>query len=233
MDSGRRSDVGWAPDPTAVESLSRTHLRTAWGLFKRHCAAFLLIELLILAAWVALEVLVVSARWSPLPGFLYWPLWSLLHVAFFWVFSGLMAGLNSMALQAVVGGSPTLATGLSHLGTARSYLLASLAYWTAVVAGLLLAVIPGLLAAVKWHLFRFTLLSESQSPLASLHTAASLSASRRWHLFRLLSLSTALNLAGAAFLGIGLLITFPTTLILRAQFFVAITKQLAPSPNEK
>jgi hypothetical protein len=210
---------------------SKNHLRVAWGLFRHHWVAFLLAELTIISAWVALEVLVVAFHWSSIPTVAYWLLWLGLHLVFLWVFCGLMAGIHSMALQSVDGGVPTFTTALSRLGRGHSYLMASLFYWAAVLAGLCLAVIPGIIVAVRWAPFRFVLAGDSHAALNSLHEAALLTASRRWQSFGVLALSSALNLAGAAFLGLGLLIAFPVTLMLRASHFRVLQHQAAAIRN--
>ena len=216
-----------AADRPCMMNARKNHLRVAWYLFKRHWVAFLLAELTVVSSWVALEVLVIAVHWSGIPTVMGWVVWLCLHLAFLWIFCGLMAGIHSMALQSVDGGVPTFTTALSHLGRGRSYLMASLLYWAAVLVGLCLAVVPGIIVAVRWALFRFVLAGDSHRALSSLHEAALLSTSRRWHLFGVLALSSALNLAGAAFLGLGLLIAFPVTLMLRAGYFRALQQQAA------
>src|SRR5262245_51896477 len=176
----------------------------------------MLAQLAIVGAWVGLELAVVGAHWSGMPAIGYWPLWLCLHVAFFWVFSGLMAGIHCMALQAVDGHTPTISMAVGRFDRAKTYLFASLVYWAAVIGGLGLAVIPGVVAAAKWAPFRFLLADNPLTVRASLRGAASLSASHRVELLRTLAASAVLNVAGAGFLGIGLLFTFPVTVMLRA-----------------
>src|SRR5436190_22780500 len=110
----------------------KSHLQAAWKLFKKHWLAFLLAQLAVLLAWIALEVAVVIAHWSGIPAVAYWPVWLCLHLAFFWLLCGLMAGIHRMALEAVDGGAPTFATSLSHLDRGKTYFLVSLVYWAAV-----------------------------------------------------------------------------------------------------
>lgn len=216
-----------------MPSASKSHLRAAWRLFKRHWQAFVLAQLAVVSAWIALEVAVVTAHWSGIPPVVYWPVWLCLHLAFFWLLCGLMTGIYSMALQAVDGGVPTFATTFSRLDHGKTYFLTSLVYWGAVVGGLCLALVPGVIAAVRWSLFRFALVGNTHSVLPSLRESASLSVSQRWQLFRVLCVSAALNLAGVAVLGVGLLISFPVTLMLRASHFralqqLAAVRRLAP-----
>ncbi|HXA17688.1 MAG TPA: hypothetical protein VN380_11895 [Thermoanaerobaculia bacterium] len=212
-----------------MTGVARSHLRTAWELLEHHWAAFLLAQLTIVAAWVALEIAVVAAHRSGIPAVAFWPLWSCLHLAFFWVFCGLMAGIHRMALQAVDGGIPTFATAVGSFNRSNTYLFTSLLYWVAVTGGLVLAVVPGLVVAVTFAPFRFLLVEGTQNGLSSLREATLLSASHRWRIFRTLSVSAALNLGGAAFLGVGLLVTFPLTVLLRASQFRALQDLSLPT----
>jgi len=206
-------------------------MRTAWALFQRHWAAFLLAQLAIAAAWLVLELAVVTAHGSGLPAAIYWPVWVCLHLAFIWVFCGLMAGIHAMALRAVDGGVPSFAIAASHIDRGTTYLLTALLYWTAVLAGLCLALIPGVVAAVQWSPFRFVLDDPARTVRSSLREARLLTASRRWLAFRVLATSTVLNLAGAALLGVGLLVAFPLTILYRAIHFRALQHGLAARPQ--
>jgi uncharacterized membrane protein len=209
-----------------VTTAIRSHHRVAWRLFRSHWVAFLLAELTIVTAWVALEVVVIAVHRSPIPTVVGHVTWLALHFGFLWFFCALMTGIHAMALQAVAGRVPAFGTALSLFDRGQSYLLASLLYWAAVVAGLCLVIVPGFVVASRWALFRFVLADKTQSALASLHEAASLSAFHRWQLFRVLALSMALNLVGLALLGVGLLVTLPVTVLLRASYFRALQQQM-------
>jgi hypothetical protein len=108
-----------------MTSAAKSHLRTAWALFERHWFAFLQAQLAVVSAWVVLEIAVVTVHEAGLPSVAYWLLWLCLHLAFLWVFCGLMAGIHSMALQAVDGGAPTFATAVSRLDRGTTYFLSS------------------------------------------------------------------------------------------------------------
>lgn len=207
-------------------SAGLSDLRVAWDLFKRYWVAFLLAQLVLVAAWLVLEVAVLAAQRSGIPTLVGWVVWLLLHLAFLWVYCGLMAGIHAMALQAVDGGAPTFATARTRFDRAPGYLAASLLYWAAVLVGLGLAVVPGILVAVRWGLFRFIVAGKSRSALSSLHAAAALSTARRWQLSRVLVLAAVLNLAGAALLGLGLLVAFPVSVLLRARAFRTLQQQI-------
>jgi uncharacterized membrane protein len=155
-------------------------------------------------------------------------LWLALHLAFFLVFSALMLSIHSMALEAVDGRVPTVNLAPSHFGSAASYLLTSAIYWFTVLLGLCLFVVPGLIAATTWAPFRFLLADGSAALTVPLREASLLSSSHRWRVFRAFVTSVLLNLAGAALLGLGLLVSFPVTIILRARLFRQLQAKPAP-----
>jgi hypothetical protein len=194
------------------------HLRRAWSVFKASPSVFVGATLLLFASWVALELAVVALyRFGVVP-------WLLLHLAFLIGFSGLLAGFHAMAQQAVDGKRPRLRDLASRLERGPSFLLASVIYGGAVVAGLALLVVPGIYIAVRFALFGHVLAARAVSAPAALRGAAALS-SGRWRSVGTCWLAAlALNLAGAALLGVGILVTFPVSLLATASVFGAAVR---------
>ena len=203
-----------------MTGVARTHLPVAWGAFKLHWSVFILSVLVLFASWVCLELAVVALQRLGVAVNV------LLHLAFLVLFSGLMVGLHGMALQAIEGHSPTLSSLTGSLGRGPSYLLALWLYCTVVAAGLLLLVAPGVYLAVRYALFGQVLAAEQTSALDGLRAAGSLSQGRWWMLFRFLLVVAALNLAGAALLGLGLLVTFPVTLLATSSLYRTLAGQV-------
>lgn len=206
-------------ESTPMTDAGANHLDIAWALFRRHWRVFALAELAVVAAWLLLEIVVVAVHRLPLPAAVGTAAWVVLHLGFLWLFCALMTGIHAMALQAVDGGVPLARTVFSRLDGGLHYLAASLLYWPAVLVGLCLAIVPGVVVATRWGLFRWVLADAPGTAVASLQEASSMSSTHRWVLARVLALSVALNLGGAALLGVGLLIAFPVTLLLRARYF--------------
>ena len=207
-------------------------LASAWQNFRNHWRPFLVAQLLVGLAWLILECAVIGIHRLAVPLPAYAVLWLGLHLAFFWTFSALMLGLHAMALEVIDGRAPVVRLTVGRPGAAARYLLSSTLYWCGVLVGLCLLVIPGLVAASAWAPFRFLLTDRSgdAASFVPLGDAAHLSASHRWRLFRALMASTLLNLAGAALLGVGLLITLPVTIILRAGIFRDLQAQRRRAP---
>jgi len=193
-----------------------THIRIAWCAFKLHWRVFVLSELILFGSWVSLELAVVTLHRLGVA------LNVILHLAFLALFSGLMMGILSMALQVVDGGVPTLKCLTGLLSRGPRYFLALCLYLTAVIGGLLLLGAPGVYLAVRYALFGHVLATKKVSPLDALRHAGSLSQGHWWALFGFFLEVTALNLAGAALLGLGLLISFPVALLATSSLFRAL-----------
>ena len=174
---------------------------------------FIFSMLILFASWAALEVAVVALqRFGVI-------VWLILHLAFFVFFSGLMLGFHRIALESVNGKAPKLANLTALLGRGPTFLLAFCIYSAAVVGGLVLLVVPGIYVAVKYALFGQVLATTSTTAPQALREAAVLSDGRWWTLFSLLLIAMLLNLAGLAFLGLGLLITFPVSLLATSNLY--------------
>ncbi len=205
-----------------MPGMTRATLRIAWRLFQLHWRVFLLSELILFGSWVSLELAV--AMLHRLGGALN----IVLHLAFLLLFSGLMVGTHDMALLVVDGRAPTLESLTRHLARGPSYLLAIYLYSAAVAGGLLLFAVPGVYLAVRYALFGHVLAAHGGSALDALRDAASLSRGSFWELFGFLLVVTALNIAGAAVLGLGLLITFPVTLLAISSVFRTLQHRNRP-----
>lgn len=194
-----------------------THLRTSWRLYKLHWSVFTLSVLVLFGSWVSLELSVVALHRLGVA------LNVVLHLAFLFLFAGLMVGIHGIALQAVESAqAPTLESLTAQLARGPSYLLALCLYVAAVAAGLVLLVVPGVYLAVRYAFFWHVLAARpAASALDALREAASLSRGRWWTLFRFLLTVAALNLAGAALMGLGLLVSFPVALLATSSLFLS------------
>jgi hypothetical protein len=194
------------------------HVKIAWAVFKAHWNVFVLSVFVLLGSWAILEVAVALAnRWGVIPNLV-------LHSIFLFFFSGLLVGIHSIALKAVRGSIPTLRTLTAMLDRGPSFLLALCVYLVATLCGLALLVLPGVYIAVRYALFGYVIASRPVSGLEALRQAAKVSEGKRWRLLGLLLIALGLNLAGAALLGVGLMISFPVSLLAAANFFRDLQK---------
>lgn len=189
------------------------HFQNAWKAFRARPRVFVISMLALFASWVVLEVAVISLQRFGLV------VWLFLHLAFFVIFSGLMLGLHRIALETMNGKAPRLVNLAALLRRGPTFLLAFCIYSAAVVAGLVLLVVPGIYVAVKYALFGQVLATTATTAPQALRDAAVLSSGQWWTLFPLLLTALLLNLAGLAFLGVGLLITFPVSLLATSDLY--------------
>jgi uncharacterized membrane protein len=189
------------------------HFQNAWKAFKSYPRVFLISMLILFGSWAALEVAVVALQRFGVV------VWLILHLAFFVFFSGLMVGLHRIAQETVDGKAPKLANLTSLLGRGPTFLLAFCIYSAVVLVGLAFLVVPGIYVAVRYALFGQVLATTSTTAPQALRDAAALSDGRWWTLFPLVLMAILLNLAGMAFLGLGLLITFPVSLLATSDLY--------------
>lgn len=93
------------------------------------------------------------------------------------------------------------------------YLGASIIYGVAVVIGLILLIIPGIIIAIKFQFYSFLIVDKNEGIIDSLKKSAKLTEGHMMNLFILGVLLIIINLVGAMLLGLGLLVTIPTSVM--------------------
>jgi hypothetical protein len=190
-----------------------SHFDSGWRLFKSRASVFVVSLLLLFLSWVALEIAVVSLHRL---GF---AVWLVLHLVWLFLFSGMLVGLHVMALKSVDGEIPRVGDLFGSLERGPAYLLALSIYCLAVSGGLALLIVPGIYLAIRYCLFAQVITDTSASALAALRKAAALAHGNWTPLGALFLIAFLLNIAGMALLGIGLIISFPVSLLAIAGFY--------------
>src|SRR5258708_7754765 len=112
---------------------------------------------------------------------------------------------------------------IGHLDAAWSAYRANwrrfLAVTLAIALGLLLLVVPGVYVSVRWSVHPQVIAARRVSVAGAFREAARLTAHSWWRVFRMQLALIALNVCGAALLGIGLLITFPISILAAASLY--------------
>ena len=184
-----------------------SHFETGWRLFRSRASVFVISMLLLFLSWVAMEIAVVFLHRL---GFV---VWLVLHLAWLFLFSGMLVGLHVMALKSVDGEIPRIGDLFGSLERGPSYLLALSIYCLAVSGGLVLLVVPGIYLAIRYCLFAQVITDTSASALSALRKAAALARGNWASLGALFLIAFLLNIAGMALIGIGLVISFPVSLL--------------------
>jgi hypothetical protein len=190
-----------------------SHFETGWRLFKSHASVFVVAMLLLFLSWIVLEILVVILHQSDLA------IWLVLHFVWLFLASGVLAGLHVMALKSVDGEAPRIGDLFASLAIGPAYVLALGIYCLAVSIGLVLLIAPGIYLAIRYCLFAQIIADRSASALVALRDAAILARGNWSALGALFLVAFLLNIAGMAFLGIGLVISFPVSLLAIAGFY--------------
>jgi hypothetical protein len=190
----------------------KSHFETGWRLFKSHASVFVISMLLLFVSWVILEVAVFLHR-------LGLAVCSVLHLAWLFLFAGMLVGLHVMALKSVDGENPRVCDLFGSLERGPTYLLALGIYCLAVGGGLVLLIVPGIYLAVRYCLFPQVITDTSASALSALRKAAALAHGSWASLGALFLIAFLLNIAGMALLSIGLVISFPVSLLAIAGFY--------------
>jgi len=189
------------------------HFQDGWRLFQLHASAFVASMLLLFLSWVVLEIAVV---------FLYrlgFAVWLVLHLAWLLLFAGMLVGLHVMAVKSVDGEIPRVGDLFASLARAPAYLLALGIYCLVVSCGLVLLIVPGMYLAIRYCLFAQIITDTSASALPALQKAAELARGNWAPLGALFLIAFLLNIGGMALLGIGLIISFPVSLLAIAGFY--------------
>jgi uncharacterized membrane protein len=190
-----------------------SHFETGWRLFKSRASVFVVSMLLLFLSWVVLEIAVVFVHRL---GF---AVWLVLHLAWLFLFSDMLVGLHVMALKSVDGEIPRIVDLFGSLERGPAYLLALSIYCLAVGGGLVLLIVPGIYLAIRYCLFAQVITDTPVSALAALRKAAALAHGNWAPLGALFLIAFLLNIAGMSLLGIGLIISFPVSLLAIAGFY--------------
>jgi hypothetical protein len=118
--------------------------------------------------------------------------WLVLHLGWLLLFSGMLAGAHAMAL-------------VSHC--------------LVVSCGLALLIVPGIYLAIRYCLFAQIITDTSASAFPALRKAAELACGNWAPLGALFPIAFLLNVGGLVFLGIGLVISLPVSLLAIAGFY--------------
>lgn len=125
-------------------------------------------------------------------------------------------GLLGIMLAFADGQKPPLAKLFSYAHLFFNYLFASAIYGLIVIAGLLLLIVPGIIWAIKFQFYPFAIIDKGLGSLAALKESSRITQGVKMKLFLFGLVITGVNFLGALVLGLGLLVTIPTTMVATA-----------------
>lgn len=189
------------------------HFQISWRLFKARAGVFVVSMILLFLSGIVFKVVLLVLHRSA------FAIWLMLLLAWLLLCSGMIVGLHVMALKSVDGGVPRVDDLFASLALGPAYLLALALYCVAVGLGFALLIVPGIYLAIRHCLFAQIITDKSAGALAALRNAAVLARGNWLQLGALFLIALLLNVAGAAILGLGLVISFPVSLLAIAGFY--------------
>jgi uncharacterized membrane protein len=107
------------------------------------------------------------------------------------------------------------------------YVLGSILYSLLVAVGLVLLVVPGLMAMIAFGYYSLLIIDRGLGPVEALKASAALTQGVRWQLFGFGLVLGLANLLGALLLGLGLLVTAPVSMVAVAHVYRRLSAQTA------
>ncbi len=120
-------------------------------------------------------------------------------------------GLIKIGLSIYDKGKSSYGELLSQYNLIIPLFIAAILYTIAVGIGTLLFIIPGIVLGIKFFFFDYLIVDQKMGPLEALKESSYITNGAKWDFFLLSLLLFLINLLGALFFLIGLLVTIPTS----------------------
>lgn len=128
-------------------------------------------------------------------------------------------GLMAICLKFVDNQTPVLKDLFSLHALLVKFFLASLLVGICVMLGFLLFIIPGVIAALRLSFFGYLIVDQKLDAIAAIKKSWRITQGATGQLFLLALAAVILNILGVLALGIGLLVTIPTTMLASAYVY--------------
>jgi len=182
-------------------------MREAWIIFKKSPLLFALLLLILFANWAILELLAFAGQKL---GNLYN---LIIHLSFLITFSGLQVGFINICMKLYTSKNPGFIHLFKYMKRGPNFLIAQLTYLLVIMIGMLLFLIPGFYLGAKFSFFGFDIAENNTTPMNSLRQSATLTKDMLGKLSFHYFLLILLNLFGAAWMGLGLFVTIPISVL--------------------
>ena len=132
------------------------------------------------------------------------------------------AGAIRLCVGIVKGKAEPFSIVFSGADVLIPFVVASLLYNRAVIVGVLLLVVPGIVLSVKLGFFSYFVADGRLGAVDALKKSYAVTQGQFWDLTLLAAVLLVLNLVGALAFGIGLLVTVPMTMLIAAKVYVGL-----------
>jgi uncharacterized membrane protein len=129
-----------------------------------------------------------------------------------WLLGTIMSmGAIRIVLKFVDGGRGDFNDLFSNFDVFLDYLGATVLYWLMVLGGLCLLIVPGIYWGIRFGFYGYFIIDRKMGAMDALKASSALTPGVKWDLFVFGLAALGINLLGALCLGIGMLVTLPTT----------------------
>lgn len=187
-------------------TFARSKLKSHFGLLSACVLTFF-------GAWVLLEILVVAGQKLGIV----W--WSVAHVSFFFVFAGLQIGFLQICFRLYDDQPASYVDIFKNIKDGPIFFLVQLLFGVVMLFGLILLIIPGIYFRARYAFYGYFFAEERSSLQDIFRRSADISQDSMRLLFLLSITLMFLNVAGAGFLGIGLIVTVPLSTLMKTFIF--------------
>jgi hypothetical protein len=181
--------------------------------YKNHFKLLIASMLTFFASWVLLEIIVIAGQKLGIV------LWVVAHMTFFIIFASLEVGFIQICLSLVDGQDVSYSNLYSSLASGSSFLIGQLLYLSIFLVGLVLLIFPGLYWGTQYAMSGFCMVANSTHPIIGFQDSVQISKKSKFSLFIFNIVIVLLNLLGASLLGIGMLLSVPLSVLMKASIF--------------
>ena len=133
-------------------------------------------------------------------------------------------GMTAFMLRAHDAVEHAAISDLWHPQSFVSYLVATVLNGLAVVVGLILLIVPGIIISIMLVFTPYLVVDRNLGPIAALKESARVTRGHRWEILILLALILLLNILGAIALIVGLLVTIPVSSLAIVHAYRSLTR---------
>lgn len=199
---------------TVVESKSfskKELIKKGWERTKEHARLLLKILLVFILLSLVSSIVNVTMEGSAIA--------LLVNIASTIIQTVFEIGFITIGLEIVDGKKPGFKDLYSHYPLFLPFFLTSLIFWIMVLVGLILLIVPGIYLAVKYQFTSFVVVDKKLSYWTAIKKAGELTQGRWMKIFLFDLTLIGLNILGLLALGVGLLLTIPTSFFAAAYLY--------------
>jgi len=191
-------------------------IKYGWSVMKANFLFFLGLMLAIVAVNIVTSS--ITGLFEKVP-FVYF----ILTIAFMFVGFIMNLGLLKIVLKFYDKQKPSFADLYRHYRLVLKFFLASIVVGFAVVVGLILFILPGIYLGIKLQFFSYFIVDKKMGSIEAIKASWAATSGSFWNLFLFALLCLGVNILGLMALGIGLLLTLPTTMMAIAYVYCKLS----------